>query len=102
MPPGPIPIPSHGSGGLTPGPAAGGPPVLPPLLLPPLDVPALDVPAPLDDEPPLPVLVTAFFTISIVAWLMLLRTGSQTWYMPPAFTVTVNRALLPVASVGVR
>jgi hypothetical protein len=49
-------MPSHGSGGLTPGPAEGDPPELPP------DVVPTDV---LPDV--VPPLAIAFFTISIVA-----------------------------------
>ena len=74
------------------------PPV--PLVPPPMPepIPELDPP----DVPPDDVLsssrrwsLPAAFTISIVAWVMLLRTGSHTWYMP-VLIVTVSRALLPL------
>ena len=76
------------------------------IVVPPEPVPPDVVPP--EVEPPedlLPVLgvdeLFAALTISIVAWLMLLRTGSQTWYMP-TLTVTVSFTVLPVPIVAVR
>ena len=47
-----------------------------------------------------PLAFGAAFTISIVAWLELLLTGSQTWYIP-AWTVTVSCADFPLPILGV-
>src|SRR5262245_31710787 len=66
----------------------------PELPVPPVpDVPVPDVPVP-DFVP------AGAFAVRNFAWLMLLVTGSHTWYLPAA-SVTVSRAVLPAASVGV-
>src|SRR5262245_3506073 len=59
------------------------------------------MPEPLPLPPGLVVLPAGALAVRNFAWLMLLVTGSQTWYLP-AFSVTVSRADLPAGSVAVR
>jgi hypothetical protein len=77
-------------------------PVLLELEPPPVEPPVTDLlvtELPLDAPAELPVF--GAFTINIVPWLGLLRTESQTRYIP-TLIVTTSLALLPLPSTGVR
>src|SRR4029077_5212837 len=76
-------------------------PVPPPELVPPVDPEPPVEPMP-PELPPVPVeLFAGALMVRNLAWLMLLVTGSHMWYLPAA-SVTIRRAVLPAAMVGVR
>src|SRR6266851_4241912 len=94
-------MPAHGSvdGAAPPVPVVP-PELVPPEVEPPEVEPLEDLLPELDVDEPVEVAFAAL-TINIVAWLMLPRIGSHTWYKP-TLSVTVSRAVLPLPIAAVR